>query len=1197
MVSWFTEFDRGGRAMKLKSMFLHGFKSFARPTRLNFSEGVTAIVGPNGGGKSNIVDAIRWVFGEQSMKQLRAEEKFDIIFAGSSTTPASSSAYVELTFEHDGDTFTVARSLSSDGKNVYMLNGEPVRLKDIHERFAGTGVGKELYSIVGQGQIERITNATPEEMRALLEEAAGTSFYREKKREALQRLENVSSNLTRIQDLLVELDRQRKSLYLKAKRAERYKEYSERLEEVRKFFFGNVLKRDLRRLENLEAQFAENQEKINQVQKRLIELESQWSSIKEEFAEVDKGIEAFTNLLEDYKKRQAALSEMREIYSKKLNEMENRYVELTTKVYLIDEQVSQLKKRKDELSLIFKALLEEVNQKEEQLREVEAIRQEILSRYSEKEKNALLLREQLAGVEKKKIALENELTKLDETMEDLRKRLSMLQTQLAAKIERLNALQYELSTLFEKSSKASDRKNKLSEELKQIELRTSELKTRREQLVADLEEIRRNLRYLDEEERRLRNLIASYEGYSRAVRAIFAKKAEGEFPNVHDVVGNLLSFQLEHAKAIEALLGGAVQHVVVETAEDAQRIIEWLKNEKIGRVTFLPLDLIEPQFTRMREAENHPGFVGYAAQLVKVSPQFSSLPSYLFGSDIIVKKLEDAIDMKRKYRLRCRVATLDGELVGPHGSITGGESSLDRSDSLIVRKARLGEIAAQRMQLASSEKRIDSELKEVERELEELKKHHELVERELVEVMTQDSLTKRMIEELSRSFEDVKKELDSLQQLEREYKSRSEGLKLRKQEVLNQLDELRLQEEKLHESIEGFDKELQLEKQSLDEISTRYFDLKAELTGALEKKLHYESELERIKNQTEKLAEEKLNLQRQSVELETQIEKIKVELLENAKELESIRKETEELFETMRMQRMDKDQKLAQLNDIEMRMNELKEERERLRENAHHLELLVQEVKNRIEQHLKEIDMESAQKVEELSEEVLESLKNEMEDLQNKIKYLGPVDLTAIEEYNEIERRYEELLVEKKDLEESKRKIEELIEKTDEEARKRFLDVYEQVNAAFSRYISQLFPGAEGEIKLEPGKDLLEAGLEISLKKPGKRVQKLQLLSGGEKSLVGIALLFSLMEVNPSPFYVLDEIDAALDEFNAERFKRMLTINKERAQFIVITHNKVVMEAASTLHGITMVDGVSNVVPVELETLAVREETYGRENT
>ncbi len=1185
--------NEGGKTVRLKSMFLHGFKSFARPTRLNFSEGITAIVGPNGGGKSNVVDAIRWVFGEQSMKQLRAEEKFDIIFAGSSSMPAGSFAYVELVFEYDGDTLTVARSLSSDGRNVYMLNGEPVRLKDIHERFAGTGIGKELYSIVGQGQIERITNAMPQEMRILFEEAAGTSFYREKKREALVRLENVSDNLARIQDLLAELDKQRKSLYLKAKRAERYVEYSQRLEQVRKFFFGNVLKRDLKRLENLETQFAENQEKINEVQKKLVELESCWSALREEFADVDKEIETFTNLLEDYKKRQTALTEMREIYSKKLSELEGRYVELTTKTYLIDEQVSQLKKRKDELSLIFKALLEEVKQKEEQLKQVDETRQNVLSRYSEKEKNALLLREQLASTEKKRVSLENELNKLDETMEDLKKRISMIQAQLTTKIERLNALQYELSTLFEKSSKTHDRKNKLSEELKDIETQTNQLKLRHEQLTARLEDVQRNLRYLDEEEKRLRALIANYEGYSRAVRAIFARKAEGEFSNVHDVVGNLLNFQLEHAKAIEALLGGAVQHVVVERAEDAQTIIEWLKQEKIGRVTFLPLDLIESQFARLRDVENHPGFVGYAAQLVTVSPQFSNLPNYLFGSDIIVKSLEDAIDMKRKYRLRCRIATLEGELIGPHGSITGGETSYDRTDSLVIRKARLNEIASQRMQLMSIERQLDSELKETERELDELKRHHGLVEKELVEVLTQDSLNKRMIEELSRTFEDVKKELDSLQQLEREYKSRSEGLKLRKQEVFNQLDEVRRRAEELQRDIESFDKELQLEKQSLNEISSKYMELKAELSGALEKRLHYESELERIKNQIEKSTEEKVNLQKQSVELETQIEKIKLELLENSRELESIRRETEELFESMRMQRMDKDQKLAQLNDIEMRMNTLKEEREKLRENSHHLELLIQEVKNRIEQHLKEIDIESAQQVEELTEETLESLKNEMEDLQNKIKYLGPVDLTAINEYNEVERRYEELAMEKKDLEESKKKIEELIQKTDEEARKRFMDVYEQVNAAFSRYVSQLFPGAEGEIRLEPGKDLLEAGLEISLRKPGKRVQKLQLLSGGEKSLVGIALLFSLMEVNPSPFYVLDEIDAALDEFNAERFKRMLTINKDRAQFIVITHNKVVMEAANVLHGITMVDSVSSVVPVELEALPLQEELYG----
>ncbi|MFN3284413.1 MAG: AAA family ATPase, partial [Pseudothermotoga sp.] len=331
--------------MKLVSMTLHGFKSFAKPTRLTFADRVTAIVGPNGGGKSNIVDAIRWVFGEQSMKQLRADEKYDVIFAGSGSVPAASSAYVEITFENGNDKIVVSRMLTNDGKNLYMLNGETVRLKDIHEKFVGTGVGKEFYSIAGQGQIERIVNASAEELRLLLEEAAETFLYRERKKESLNRLEVVNANLTRLQDLLYELDRQRKSLYLRAKRAERYQEYSSKLEQIKKLYYGNVLKRELKRLSHLQDQHHQTLEKIKDLQKQLLNVETSWSTLKREFADVDKEIESFTNLLEDYKKRQTTLMELREVYTRRLNERETKFVEMTTRLDSVKEQVTIIDKR------------------------------------------------------------------------------------------------------------------------------------------------------------------------------------------------------------------------------------------------------------------------------------------------------------------------------------------------------------------------------------------------------------------------------------------------------------------------------------------------------------------------------------------------------------------------------------------------------------------------------------------------------------------------------------------------------------------------------------------------------------------------------------------------------------------------------------------------------------------------------------
>ncbi|AEH52009.1 chromosome segregation protein SMC [Pseudothermotoga thermarum] len=1171
--------------MKLKSMFLHGFKSFARPTRLNFADGITVIVGPNGGGKSNIVDAVRWVFGEQSMKQLRADEKSDVIFAGSASQPAAQSAYVELVFENENETISVARQLTADGKNTYFLNGQPARLKDIREKFEGTGIGVEFYSIVGQGQIERIISSSPEELRVLLEEAADIHVYKERKKEALENLERVQNNLLRVSDVINELDRQRKSLYLKAKRAERYKEYSQKLAENKRIYYGNILKRETRRLNYLNEELSKTFEKIKQLQKDLVEVETNWSTLKAEFASVDKEIENFTNLLEDYKRRQTTLSELREMYNKRLSEREGKYVETTTKLDSIQERIAQIEKRISELSLILKGLIEEISQKEAELSQIEKQRDEILSKYTEKEKQFLGIREKLEALHKERISLEGELSRIEESVEDLSKRISIIDSQLDVKVSRLSRLQTELSLLLEKLKNAGDKEAQLVKELQTIRERIDELTSEKRAAEDELENVRRTLRLLDEEEARIKQRIESYEGYTKAVRAIFAKKAEGYFENVHDVVANLISFPSEYAKAVEVLLGGAVQNVVVEASNTAKEVIEWLNREKIGRVTFLPLDLIESHFSGLRDVESHKGFVGYAAQIVRVPEKYAVLPGFLFGNDIIVRTLEDAIDIKKKYKVRCRIVTLNGELIGQHGSITGGEVETERSDTLVRRKLRLAEISEQRVQLLSHEKQLQQKLSKIQEEVQALYGQEKIAERELTNVIAEGSSTKRMVEELSKTAQEMDQEISSLQQLKKNYHLRIEGMRARKDTILSRLDEISKEKENLELLMKEYDEKLAAERKTMEEILSKHSEVKTRLASLMETKLHYESELDKLKKDKEKLSEESLVLNNQARELEKEINKLKELLLENQRELEALRKESESLFEAMRLQRADKDQKLATLAQLEEKMQKMKEERERLRDQQHQLELTIQEVKSKIEQCFTQVDPQEVENVEEIDNETLELVKKEMEDLETKLKYLGPVDLTSIQEYEDVEKKYNELVIQKKDLEDAKAKILELIEKTDEEARNKFLDVYERVNANFNKFISILFPGAEGEIRLQSGKDLLETGIELSVRKPGRKVQKLQLLSGGEKALVSIALIFALLEIKPSPFYLLDEVDAPLDDFSAERLKNLLEISSSKTQFIVITHNKVIMEAAKMLHGVTMVDGVSCVVPVELETV------------
>jgi len=1149
---------------------------------LNLSEGITAIVGPNGSGKSNIIDAIRWVFGEHSMKQLRAGEKFDVLFAGSEKFPPASSAYVELTFENEGEVLKIARELSRDGKNNYYINGTPVRLKDIKERFKGTGMGMDFYSIVPQGQVERIVNASPEELRLLLEEAAGTSFYREKKRTTLIKLEHTENNLRRVEDILFERERLKKSLYLKAKRAERYIEYSERLKKLKKVFFGNLLIREKRRLKHLQEGKERATRRYREIQKELVSLESRWSTLRMEFSKIDEELEDFTKLLEDHKKRQNTLLELKEVYDRRLNERESKYVEVTTKIDSLKREREELEKRKGEIDYIFRGLISELEEKKSLLEEYEKQREEIVSKYSEKEKEFLKMKDEYDSFEKRYIKLEIEVSKIDEMMEDMEKRRKMVESQLDLKRNDLEGKKKEFEELVKRMEEMGSEEKSLVEELKEVRKQLEELEGKRKELMGRRETILKSIKELEMEREIIEKNLREYRDFSRAVKEIF--RVKDMFPGLEDVVTNILEVNPENALAIGVLLGGNAQNVVVKDVKTAKEIIDYLKKNEIGRVTILPLDLIESREPSIDGVEKHPGFVGYASDMVKVPPGFEKLPGYLFGNDIVVKTLDDAIDIKKKYNVRSRIVSLDGQMVHGKGAISGGSAKSEEIRTPFRRKIRLEEIKEELLKLQGELKEVEKELESLNEEIEALSKQEKLVERELSELSLKFANVKRTREDLAKSIERMEGEVKELEGLKREYHMKLEGMRARREKALEEMENIHKMRKDLEDKMREFSEVLNKEKRVLDELSEKVLDLKLEIGSLSEKSKSYEEELENIRKRREKIEEEIENLSRESENLEKEIDRLKKMIRENQKELETLKKETDELFENLKHRKTGKEEKLKEIEELEGKMGKLKEEAESLREYLHHLDLSLQETEMKLSNILKELE-EEPQDVEELDQVTLENIEKEIKDLENKIKYLGPVDLEAVDEYKRVEKEYEDLLKQKEDLEEAKKKLLEIIEKTDKEARSIFMDIYQKVNENFSRFVSLLFLGAEGEIRLLPSEDILEAGIEISIKKPGRKSQNLQLLSGGEKALIGIAFLFALLQVKPSPFYVLDEVDAPLDDFNAERYKRLLKEYSKKSQFLIITHNKIVMEVADMLHGVTMVDGISTVIPVELEKM------------
>jgi len=1177
--------------MRLKKIEIDGFKSFGKPVYISVSNKITAVVGPNGSGKSNIVDAIRWVFGEHSYKNLRSARKNDILFSGSNGLSPTNRAFVKLVFEENEEEISVSREMLRDGKNIYRLNNEVVRLKDLMDFFAGTGAGKEFYSIVAQGQIDKIINASPEELRGLIEEAAGIFKYKVKKKETLQKLETTMINLQRVEDVMKELEREMRSLYLKAKRAEKYREYSDELRKIQVRYFSDSINKTRRKLLDLDETMKKQKDGLRELLRKLAQFEQRWMGLRQEFGEVDKEIEDFTKTLEEYKERQNSLLEVKENFSRRLSDAENQYVENKMKINSIKDNVENLETRQSEIKLILENLEQKLKELTSSMKDLTKQKEELYSKYSEDEKEAMKLQSEIEDINKRIMKLDNEKLRIEESLEDFKNRLELVEGQIEVKSRKLLDLQKELQNLYELGRAGSEKEKELTEHINFLEEKISKLENEAKKIEAEKRSLIEKKMTLESKIKSFEREIEDYAGFSRAVKELFKAKKAGEFDKIVDVVANIIDVEKEYSKSIESLLGGRLQNVVVEDSEGAKEAINFLKARKVGRVTFLPLDLLEiPKIKNDKRIMEHPGFVGYARDLIKTPERYSTLPVYLLGNSVVVKTLDDAIEIRKKYGFKGRVATLDGELLERGGALTGGYNSNDEEFSIMNRRNMLKRMKKELLQFEQKLEDVKLRWEENEFELRELKDKKNKADRELSKLLLKNESLKRTIVEINSSVKELGKELQNLRRLEKDYRSRMEGYDSRLENIKVEKEEALRRVTELNERFTKYSDSIRIRKNMLEELESKISEMRFQYESLKERYDSYDSEYKFIDKKLKDMQFEIEDLKRITDNLEEEIKKLKSKISEIDSELRSIKKDTNDLFEAIKLQREGKEKKIKEMEELESRIENFKQKREELRNNLHNLELMKQETQIKY-QNLYDSVSNAGIPFEDLDEGLMldeterEHLENEMNELIKKMRFLGTVDLGAIEEYKKVEERYNELNIQREDLLRAKNSLEEVIQKTEEEAKRIFLETFNNVNASFSEMIEELFEGAKGEMRLLPEKDVLETGIEISIKKVGKREQSLYLLSGGEKSLVGIALLFALLKINPSPFYILDEVDAALDDYNAERLGRLIKKYSEKTQFIVVTHNKLVMETADILHGITMINGVSTIVPVELEKI------------
>ncbi len=1181
--------------MYLKSIEVNGFKSFANKIIFEFPHGITGIVGPNGSGKSNIGDAVRWVLGEQSAKQLRGSKMEDVIFSGTENRKPLGFAYVAILFDNrdrkislDYDEVKVARRVYRSGESEYLINGSPCRRRDIVEIFYDTGIGKEGYSIIGQGQVEKILSGKIEDSRELFDEAAGIAKYKKNRSVTEKSLEQERQNLERVTDVLSELEGRVGPLEAQSKKAKEYLKLKEKEKELDTHLF-------LYDYESMEKELSENERQSVIVRKDLEETKTAYEKIKQKnnlLREKAENLSGQIEQIERYKENMQAKKESldsqvlflqhkmdsnermilhyEEIIGQNLAEKEKKQEQL-------ENQLQQNKAEEEKIS----ALQEKKEQQEKEREDLEQKKQ-VVTRKISLQKDALfsMMDDQLDTKEK--------LSRYD-TMEE------QLQIRNAEYNSRLIALQVDLKEYKQKAAA--------------LEKNLEEVQTAYGEALSSLEKEEKKIREQEEEEKVLRlryeqdnqqylrsrsryetlaAITERYDGYNQSIKHIMEQKKNN--PGIVGVVADILELDREYETAIEIALGGALQNIVTEDDQVAKKMIAWLKQNRYGRATFLPLTNI-----RRRNANIHPsileeeGVIGIASALVNVEPRYESLVEFLLGRTIVVDTVENALRLSKRNNYSLRIVTVGGELLNPGGSITGG--AFRHSGNLLGRKREMEESRQQMEQTAASCRTIKENLQNVLREkaagTESLQGYQEKVS--ALELKLHD--LGHQIPDLMDKEEEIK---ETIRKLKEEHGSLQKQLTdIRAEKEI--LAENQLNHEKIHEKNNGVMDHLEQEEavvtQAIREVELEMNQLVLQISRAEQQKAFLVKDMERLQREKDSCIENIAANKEQQKELQQQNEdarQSRSSLLEQRKEYEEKLKAVQEQYGQV------KEEQKKVSDEHQVIFQELEEENERLllleKEQTKMLarkEKLENDLETRVDYMWEnyEITYNYAREIRRYAISAFDvaAYRREKKEVAQAIRQLGNVNINAIEEYQEVGERYEFLRGQYEDIKEAEAHLLEMIEELNTAMEEQFSESFLEIREMFALVFKDLFEGGTADLELMDKDNMLECGIRIVAQPPGKKLQNIMLLSGGERALTAIALLFAIQKLKPSPFCLLDEIEAALDDANIVRFSKYLKRLSADTQFIVITHRRGTMNAAEALYGITMQEkGVSTLISVDL---------------
>jgi chromosome segregation protein len=1184
----------------LKRMELFGFKSFADKSELGLNPGIAAVIGPNGCGKSNIVDAVRWALGEQSVKSLRGTRMEEIIFSGSDSRKALNFAEVSLTFAEAGmflnldyDEISITRRLFRNGDSEYYINKSPCRLKDITELFIDTGLGKDVYSVIGQGRVDEIINSRPEERREIFEEAAGILKYKLRKKEARRRLDETRENLVRVQDLIYELETQIEPLQEQAEITRQYRALQQRIESEEK----NLLSFNLKH----------SREQLTKVNKQLQSVNDALIASAAEEGLHETEILGLKNSLQDSQNEKKEYEQKLNQVSRNLEQKESELRLLLEREKHFEEQLEQNRQRLKQLDLLAEEYKAQKQRAEQDLQARKKTLEELQNEHSSLQQELDLLESGAlsAEVEKKQEELYKTGVRKEaaaSAIEELKRRLEQLDRQKKAAKE-------EESVLLEKSEQ-------VKEDLAALQIRASGLKDQLAAAEARAEadagrerKIRQTLEKLSEEEQKKKEALYGMEsrlnllqeqdsalsGYYRGVRELM--QAGPELPGIIGPVADLIKVDGEYVQAIESALGGSLQYLVAESESAVQKAIRYLKSGNRGWATFLPLDILHQAADPL---ERHPGWrdlpgvVGKASELVEADSLYRKAVDYLMSSILVCRDLDDASRAARFIKYSCRVVTLEGEMINPGGVIRGGSLPTRNAGMPLGRRKEIEELQAMVKELELELQKAGSEINSVKAGLAD-------AEKKVAETGQKKESVGSDLAALLRETEEAEREQKNLDDRISSGRAALSNLEKEEAEINERLNALKLEKDQCSLAGESLEKELAGVKEDYRQFLGEKNALEQKITAALVKISSYREQHDTLISRIAEIEKNTDVPEAEKAEKNKDYEKYRGDLNENRE----ARKQVAEAIENLNAEKGaligELENKTQLVNKIEADLIDLEEQGRRRQaqvsrqeKRERHLsmeqtrlqtEISYQEIRFREQFQTLELAVTDSEYSPEESRLIVANLKEDLETL-------GEVNLGAIEELARLEDRINFLTEQKDDLHKGEASLHKVLAEIDQRMEFYFKKAFEQINENFQQTFQELFEGGQVMLKLTDSSNILESGIEIAAQPPGKKLQNITLLSAGEKVLTAIALVFAILRFKPAPFYLLDEVESTLDDANLARFTRFLKQTAKQAQFILITHRKRTMEEAEVLYGVTMPEpGVSRLVSINLEKNVISRES------